>query len=81
MLLGLFREVAEDRGDDVTFPPERFARVFESYAPKIADSLSLFLGYQPTDHFGMMYHDAQKQQSRPLLFEKVSHTLQADVRR
>ena len=79
VLLGLFREVAEKRGDDVTFPPERFAQVFESYAPKIADSLSVFLGYEPADHFELMYHDAQKKQSRPLLIEEVSQTLHGHV--
>ena len=79
VLLGLFREVAEKRGDDVTFPPERFAQVFESFAPKIADNLSVFLGYEPADHFELMYHDAQKKQSRPLLIEEVSQTLHGHV--
>ena len=79
VLLGLFREIGEERGDDVIFPTERFARVFESFAPKIADSLSLYLEYEPPDHFELMYNDAQKKQSRPLLFERVSHTLQGHV--
>ena len=77
VLLGLFRETAEERGDDVIFPPERFARVFESFAPKIADGLSLFLGYEPADHFELMYKEAQKKQSRPLLFEEVGPTLRS----
>lgn len=79
VLLGLFREVAEERGEDVIFPPERFARVFESFAPTIADGLSVFLGYEPSDHFELMYTEAQKKQSRPLLFEEVSQTLRGHV--
>ena len=79
VLLSLFREIADERGDEAVFPPERFGRIFESFAPTIADRLSRFLGYDPPDLFELMYTEAQKPQSRPLLREEVSQTLGAHV--
>jgi IS4 transposase len=78
VLLGLFREVAADREDAVDFPRERVARVFESFAPLIANRLAQYLGYGPPNLLELMYRDAQKQQSRPLLLEQVNATLAGD---
>lgn len=75
VLLGLLREVATDRGEEVTFPPERFARVFQSVAPLLADRMARYLGYDPPNLLELMYREAQKQQSRPLLLEQVNGTL------
>lgn len=75
VLLSAFREIAEEREDEAIFPPERFPRVFESFAPLIADRLAAYLGYDPPDLFELMYTEAQKNQSRPLLLEEVSQML------
>ena len=80
VLLSLFREIADEREDDAAvFPPERFGRIVESFAPTIANRLSRFLGYDPPDLFELMYTEAQKPQSRPLLREEVSQTLRTHV--
>jgi putative transposase len=78
VLLGLLREVATERGEVVTFPPERLARVFEAVAPLLADREARHLGYDPPDLLELMYQEAQKQRSRPLLFEQVNGALGGD---
>ena len=75
VLLGLFREIATERGDDAVFPTERWARTFESFAPLIAVRLAAYLGYDPPDLFELMYTEAQKRQTRPLLRDRVSASL------
>ena len=57
--------------------------IFESLALANAPSRLVFFGFEPSDHFELMHKEAQKKQSRPLLFEEAIHTLQAmsDVNR
>jgi hypothetical protein len=44
----------------------------------IADRVARSLGYDPPDLLELMYRDAQKQQSRPLLLKQVNATLAGD---
>lgn len=75
VLLGMFREIAVECEEGAIFPTERWARVFESFAPLIAYRLASYLGYDPPELFELMYTEAQKHQSRPLLQERVRATL------
>jgi putative transposase len=78
VLLGLLRDVAAEREEAVTFPPERLARVFEAVAPLLADRVARSLGYDPPDLLEFMYQEAQKQQARPLMLESVAGALARD---
>lgn len=79
-LLGVFREVASEGGEEGLVSPERLARDFESFAPVIVDQVARSLGYNPPDLFGLLYQDAQNQRSRPPILEKVKVALGGDAR-
>lgn len=79
VLLGLFREVATDRGEEVRFPRERLARTFESFAPLLADRLAQSLGFGPANLLELMYQEARKKQARPLLINQVNSALGGDL--
>lgn len=51
VLLGVLREHAEECGEDLIFPLERWAKTFETFAPFIADQLASHLGFDPRISF------------------------------
>jgi putative transposase len=72
-ILRVLVDHAEERGEDVSFPTERWAATFRSHAQLILFELGEYLGYSPPSLLERLIEDAQKiHQQRPILQETLA---------
>ncbi len=78
-ILRLLVDHAEERGDDCTFPRERWATTFRSYAQLILMELANLYGYPPPNIPELLYQEAkQPSPARMTLLEEVCADLYAE---
>jgi hypothetical protein len=77
-ILQVFVDHGEERGEDATFPTERWATMFRSYAQLILIGLADLYGFPPPNIPELLYQEAkQPPPGRTTLLEEVCSDLTA----
>ena len=77
-ILRVLVDHAEERGEDATFPTERWAMTFRSYAQLILMELADLYGFPPPNIPELLYQEAkQPSPGRTTLLEEVCSDLTA----